>query len=90
MRRTFEKPFRELRMDGQRHRLEDMLFYVAGSDAVMTGNAREIFTGAEAGPERNKARALFELFESELTRSNSATDLDPESRAALEALGYVQ
>jgi arylsulfatase A-like enzyme len=90
MRRTFEKPFSELRMDGQRHRLEDLMFFVAGSDVVTTGNAREIFTGAGAGPERNKARAVFELFESELTRSSSATDLDPESRAALEALGYVQ
>ena len=90
MRRTFTKPFWELRLDGQRHLLDDPVFFVAGSQGVTTGNAKEIFSTTGSSPDASGARGLFEVFESELARSTSSTILDEESRAALEALGYVQ
>ena len=84
------EPFRELRLDGRKHLLEGLLFFVANSHGVTTGNARQIFSDPGSSSDASKTRGLFEVFESELSRSSSATVLDAESRAALEALGYIQ
>lgn len=91
MRRTFEKPFRELRLDGQRHLLDDLEFFYADAEGVTTGNKLQVARRpAGASLDEGAARALFEVFANELSGSSSAATLDDESRAALEALGYVQ
>lgn len=90
MRRTFAEPFRELRLDGQEHLLPDLMFFAADRHGVTTGNAREIVERPANAPTGEKARKLFAVFEEELAASGDASELDEESRAALEALGYVQ
>lgn len=88
MRRTFAEPFYELRLDGRRHRLPDPVFFVANARGVTTGNAEQILRGLDS--EASSARSLFGVFAKELATAGSGAVLDEESRAALEALGYVQ
>lgn len=92
MRRTFETPFHELRLDGKRHLLEDFEFFSANQRGVTTGNANRVQSTSESSsePEQAKVRALFGVFEQELAGAGVASTLDDEARAALEALGYVQ
>jgi arylsulfatase len=88
MRRTFVEPFYELRLDGRRHRLPDPVFFVANARGVTTGNAEQIIRGLDS--ENSSARSLFGVFAKQLATAGSGTVLDEESRAALEALGYLQ
>jgi hypothetical protein len=91
MRRTFEKPFHELRLDGKRHVVQDNEFFYADADGVTTGNDSLVARRPEGAPfDEKAARALFRVFTNELSGAGSAPSLDDESRAALEALGYVQ
>jgi arylsulfatase A-like enzyme len=96
MRRTFEEPFRELRLDRREHLLQDRVFFVAEARGITTGNAGGVLSGpwrdspgADSGTASGPGVA-FRAFEAELDRSSKTTELDAETRAALEALGYVQ
>lgn len=88
MRRTLANSYRELRLDGRRHLLADPVFFVASSRGVTTGNAKQIFTGPN--PEEATTRSLFAVFARELADADAGPVLNEESRAALEAMGYVQ
>ncbi len=105
MRRTFASTFHELRLDGERHALPDPAFYVADRGGVSIGNRDESFRRApllQPGIERDAPRlntsdeararnqALFEAFAHDLESAGQDVDLDDRTRAALEALGYVQ
>jgi phosphoglycerol transferase MdoB-like AlkP superfamily enzyme len=97
MRRTFADPFRELRLDRKEHLLRDRVFFVAEARGITTGNASGVLSGAwKDSPPGNGAgtasgpRILFSAFEAELDRSSKSGELDDDTRAALEALGYVQ
>ena len=99
MRRTFEQPFYELRLDGARHRLQDLSFFLADRTRVIVGDGNEVRSRA-AGAAGNlqtsdsealeNAQLLFDRFAESLARSGTTTALDERSRAALEALGYIQ
>ncbi|MCH7866117.1 MAG: sulfatase [Myxococcales bacterium] len=88
MRRTFAEPFHELRLDGRRHLLLDPVFFVANSGGVTIGNAEQIIRGPDL--EDSNVRSLFKVFAQEHANAGSGSVLSEESRAALEALGYVQ
>lgn len=99
MRRTFEQPFYELRLDGARHRLQDLSFFLADRTRVIVGDGngtRSRAAGAAGNLQTNDSEALenaqllFDRFAEALARSGTTTALDERSRAALEALGYIQ
>jgi arylsulfatase A-like enzyme len=84
MRRTFRRsPTFELLVDGERREVEPLLFYaVEGDRRIRTGNGRAAADGPLA--------ALFATFEARLDPSPAGDGLDPTSREALEALGYLE
>ncbi len=93
MRRTFAKPKEDVRTDGQIVLVEGLRFYVVLANREYTGNATEVVANDEepVGPGvRDRVGALFRSFEAELAASDPTEVLDPETRAALEALGYVR
>ena len=80
-------------MDGKEHRLIDPVFYIAEARGITTGNREGILSGpwvAGGADEERGPGVLFEAFEGQLDRTSKTPDLDEASRAALEALGYVQ
>jgi hypothetical protein len=81
-----------LRVDGAKHRLENVLFFRASGEGVTTGNAERIIRSSEQNPDVDHAdvRALFGVFERELAGATAVTTLDEEAEARLRALGYVQ
>ena len=91
MRRTFEKPFRELRLDGEHHLIDKLEYFYADAGGVTTGNEESV---VRRPPSRSfdseAARALFGVFTKELSGTAVNDAVDDETRAALEALGYVQ
>jgi arylsulfatase len=105
MRRTFASTFHELRLDGARHALPDPVFYIADRSGVSIGNRDETFRRAPvlSPPDQRDAphlavsdeararnQALFEAFARDLESAGQDVELDDQTRAALEALGYVQ
>jgi hypothetical protein len=78
MRRTFEKPFEELRIDGRRHRLPELAFFVADRERVVVGNG-----------EQAMVRAVRPGAEPQIPGAGTSSDLDPQFRDALEALDYI-
>ncbi len=94
MRRTYEKPFKDRRLDGSVHEIAGYLFYFLDADGELfrgTGDAlMPPAAGSELSPEEAKRlRSLFEGFERQLTRNQAEVDLDPEAAERLRALGYV-
>ncbi|MHC4137663.1 MAG: sulfatase [Planctomycetota bacterium] len=89
MRRSFEEPYPEIRLDGKTYRVHGPLFYhVDAHGRFVRGNSRRIVDAAPDGPS-DALRARFRSFEESLAASASPEELPPEDRAALEALGYV-
>ncbi|MCS5619370.1 MAG: sulfatase-like hydrolase/transferase [Myxococcota bacterium] len=91
MRRTFEKPFRELRLDGEHHLIDKLEYFYADAGGVTTGNEESVVRRPPSTSfDGEAARALFGVFTRELSGKAVNTAVDDETRAALEALGYVQ
>jgi arylsulfatase A-like enzyme len=95
MRRTFEKPNPDFRLDGRVHLLDFDLFYAVGGDAVLyTGNGAGLREMADTTHVRSDAgerlKALFGSFEARLKEARHAPEpREPEVQEALKALGYV-
>jgi arylsulfatase A-like enzyme len=93
MRRTFPKPYRELRTDGRVVVIDGVQFFVADDAGVFTGNAdavRRFDVGDEVPAEvAAGARKLFAGFTEALASKNPRESLDEETRRRLETLGYV-
>ena len=93
MRRTWEKPHREIRLDGTVHLLDEHLFFmVDGAGQLHRGNAERLLaTGSPAMDEEEarRLRRLFASFERLLGANPAESDNDPETAEALRALGYL-
>ncbi len=94
MRRTYEKPYKDRRLDGSVHLIDGFLFYfLDGSGELFRGNAEAVQpagSAALADGEDRGLRALFGGFEQDLARHQAGGVVDPEVEEKLEALGYVQ
>jgi len=95
MRRTFEGTYEEVRTDGQSYQLDPYLFFAVEDGRLYVGNRDKLNRGDSDRPVRNKkvVERLTELFgrfqdEHELIVPEQLDD--PETRAALERLGYGQ
>ncbi len=96
MRRVHSKGARFQRLDGQRYAIDVPWFYTVLPDGyVVRGNSEEIesLPDSLSDPARQDLgedlRRLFKAFEAELDGSFRQENLDPETREALEALGYI-
>jgi len=92
MGRNSERPFEEVRTDGSIQVIEGNEFFAVEDDRLFTGDGSGISAGDGSGVEEQTAEKLeriFERFEGTL-QGGSIDELDdPETREALEALGYV-
>ncbi len=95
MRRTYEVPYQDRRLDGSRHEIDGYLFYLVNEEGeLFRGNREALMPPAGHAPELSREaagrlRQLFGELEEELARNQAAGNLDPEVREKLEALGYV-
>jgi hypothetical protein len=82
----------ERRIDGRVYRLPDYVFFAVDAlGEVYRGNAEGLL-GALAAVEPRQVEGLvarFAAFEAQLRAAQPAPELDPETEAALEALGYA-
>jgi arylsulfatase A-like enzyme len=84
MRRAYEKPFRDPRLDGSVEVLEGLLFYRVGARGeIARGHAREPTLSADL-------QARFAGFEERLARNAEEKLSAPDVDAKLRALGYVE
>jgi arylsulfatase A-like enzyme len=93
MRRTFRSPNKvETRVGGERVLLPRFHFYaVDRAGRVYRGNHEGLTDGDEPGNERLLGQLLsaFAAFERQTVKTSAPTADDPETREALEALGYL-
>lgn len=94
MRRTFGEPTSEVRVDGSEHELETYLFFAAGTDSFLVGNADEVTVGDTDKQLRSQKRTshyqeLFAGFQRTLAELPEV-ELDEASLRALEKLGYTR
>lgn len=90
MRRTFAGTAVEVRTTGREVPLDGHLFYwVDPEGRFYRGNTGQVSGPGARGDRGVELRSLFALFEALLTRASRDVPLDPETRKALEALGYV-
>jgi len=92
MRRTFSPGAVEVRLDGSRHSLDDLLFYVVGEGGqIVRGNGSGLLTApASLAPsEAERLAEVFAGFERSLAGSAADEEDEPEVTRALRALGYV-
>jgi arylsulfatase A-like enzyme len=93
MRRTFSKPHKEIRTDGEVHVADGAFFYVVESGRTWLGNASGVLDETEQplrGEEAERVRALFAGFEAQAARTAAPEITDPETLRALKALGYTR
>jgi len=92
MRRTYAEPAKDVRVTGEIVELTGQRFYQLGDDGLMVGNSDALVpSGQPPAPGRDAAlRDLFAGFEKALLASDATEQLDPETRAALDALGYTR
>ena len=96
MRRTYEAPYPDRRLDGSVHEIEGYLFFLLDEEGVLfRGNSETLIppTGDGSGlaPEATRRlRRLFSELEQDLARNQATGDADPEVKEKLEALGYVE
>jgi hypothetical protein len=94
MRRTFEEPTSEVRIDGSEHALEPYLFFAAGTDSFLVGNAEGVTVGDTDSRLRSQKRSaryqeLFAGFQRTLSELPEV-EIDEASQRALEQLGYTR
>ena len=95
MRRTFEKPTRELRTDNLKHPLPERMFFAFNSQGYYTGDAKVVRLGPHPAPSATNRKALavrelFAGFQEQLESLDVEVVDDPELLRRLEALGYTQ
>jgi arylsulfatase A-like enzyme len=94
MRRTFDSPYEELRLDGLWHVIDSQIFYfVDNASNVLLGNGRQLDVDSKDGidPQRRlQVLALFRSFEETLSAGGAPLNDDPETLEALRALGYLR
>ncbi|MCB9897018.1 MAG: sulfatase [Planctomycetes bacterium] len=93
MRRTFPEPGNDVLVSGEVEELSGNRFYHARNGKLFEGDsARVISREWDAPPAAllDSLRTTFGVFERELDGASPDELLDPETRAALEALGYVR
>lgn len=97
MRRTYDEPFAETRIDLVDHVIDPAarLFFAVDGEQTLVGNRDRITLGDE-GPELEDAglaerlKLLFNAFEAELDNAGMEELLDEETLQKLRALGYVR
>ncbi len=95
MRRTWERPHRDVRLDGTVHLLEvdDHLFFMVDEEGeIFRGNSEQLLAPERTAlpdEEAHKMRRLFAAFEQRLGKNAAQSDDDPEVEEALRSLGYV-
>lgn len=95
MRRTWEEPFRDQRLDGSVEEIDGYLFYYVDERGVLVRGNKDSLMGPavqESGlspEEAQSLRQVFGGFEQQLFRNRSEVDTAPGVRETLEALGYV-
>lgn len=95
MRRTYDKPFRDVRLDGSVHVLDDHLFFfVDAQGRIVRGNSKRVDPPSGPGPtigdeQLERLRKLFAGFEEELARNGVEDRGDPAVEEGLRALGYL-
>jgi len=95
MRRIFETPYGDLRLDGTTRRVEGKSFYLVDGERVYEGDAEMVVgshgTAVDVPVERAaRIRTLFQRFSDELGGIETGEVTDPAFEAALEALGYAR
>ncbi len=98
MRRTFEQPYHDLRLDGRIHTIgvDDYLFYYAEeAGGIYRGNGAKIIP-PDTDPlylseqQTQALQTLFGSFETMLTRNAAESVVDPIVEKALRSLGYTE
>lgn len=93
MRRTWDKPHRDVRLDGTIHLLDSHLFFMVDEAGELhRGNGERLLaSGSTILPdeEAQNLRQLFAAFEEILRNSAAESDDEPEIIEALRSLGYV-
>lgn len=92
MRRTYAEPAKDVRVTGEIVELTGQRFYQLGDGGLIVGNRDELAPSSQpVAPGRDAGlRDLFASFEKALLTSDATEQLDPETRAALDALGYTR
>ncbi len=94
MRRTFREPGKsELRLDGGRYSLDDVLFCEIDAQGVIRrGNRTGLFESEKnlTSERRDQLIDAFRSFQAAHERTDKATAIDAETRRGLEALGYIE
>ena len=94
MRRTFREPGKsELRLDGRRYSLDDVLFCEIDAQGVIRrGNRTGLFESEKnlTSERRDQLIDAFRSFQAAHERTGKATAIDAETRRGLEALGYIE
>ncbi|MDX1503908.1 MAG: hypothetical protein R3325_16235, partial [Thermoanaerobaculia bacterium] len=96
MRRGFDPPLEDRRLDGTVEVLDHRLYYtVTPEGRLLRGGAGRLLPPIGDGPELSREAegellALFAALEDELAAASAETVTDPETERALRALGYVQ
>lgn len=94
MRRTFQDPDEiELRTDGTRHPLDELLFFAVDPEGRLVRGNGDGLAGDTPPADRRAARHLRTLFRGlgeRVEAGGAPTADDPETLRALRALGYVQ
>ncbi len=89
MRRTFKKPYPEIRLDGKRYSIAGPLFYrVDAQGRLVRGNSQQIVDPTPGEP-TEALRDRFRTFEKTLAATTSP-EVSPKDREALRALGYTR
>jgi arylsulfatase A-like enzyme len=95
MRDVFAKPIPEYLLDGRVLPVEGLRFFAVQDGQLLAGDASSITHGDDPsrparGARADRTRALFADFGRTLADAQTVELLDPETQAALEALGYVR
>ncbi len=95
MRRTYEVPYQDRRLDGSVREIDGYLFFLFNDKGELFRGNRDslmppIGSGSDLSQEEGRnLRQLFGEFEHELAGNQADGELDPEVKEKLEALGYV-
>jgi len=95
MRRTFETPYEERRLDGSVHTIDGLEFYAVETGQIVVGDRQGLTASgtsySDASSESGKRLLqLFSGFEATLRATKGVEALDEEALEKLKALGYVQ
>jgi hypothetical protein len=94
MRRTYETPYEERRLDGSVHTIDGLEFYAVEGGQIVAGNRRgptvsgTSSQGADSGSGERLSQ-LFSRFEAILRTTKGIEAVDEEALEKLKALGYV-